>query len=190
MGLKITSTGAWNYQENTGDDSRCLDTPLSHEIYKLIGSNSTLLDFGCGTGYYVKYIQGLDASLKVIGIEPLTEGCNLVQTDNILNKDLTEDFNLDIKGNVMCIEVLEHIPVQFEAIAVNNIVKHCDNYLFVSWARVGQNGHGHFNCRDQSYVVPLFESKGFVFLEKETQEMKHKARIGWIKNNVCVFKRV
>lgn len=187
--IDITSTGAWDYNKSTYNENHYLDSGVAEYLAKLIGNDCTLLDFGCGAGYYLKSVQDKTTNVEILGVEPLASEHADLKTSHIVNKDLTEDFDLGKRGHLMCIEVLEHIPAHLESKAIDNIVRHCDDYLIISWAKVGQGGWGHINCKNQSDVIPLFESKGYTFLEKESLEIRGVARLWWLQNNLCIFKK-
>lgn len=187
--IEIKDTGAWNYNESTYNENHYLDTGAADYLVELFGKDYTLFDFGCGAGYYLKYIQDKGENVNIFGVEPYVTSHADLKIVNIVSKDLTEDFDLDKRGNLLCLEVLEHIPADLESKAIDNIARHCDNYLVISWAHIGQNGHGHINCKAREDVIALFESRGYSFLDKESTEIRKAARIGWLKTNLCVFKK-
>lgn len=73
--IKITSTGAWNYNDSDYNENRFLDTNAANYIANLIGDNCTLLDFGCGSGYYLTHIQSKLNNVDILGVEPLAIYC-------------------------------------------------------------------------------------------------------------------
>jgi hypothetical protein len=148
------------------------------------------MDFGCATGYFLKYISERTQGLELIGVEPHASSHSNLEYKNILDYNLGAPFDLNKKGTVMCIEVLEHIPAEFEDAAIDNIVRHCDKYLFISWAYRGQGGWGHFNEKNINEVVSIFEKKGFAVLKEESIKARMASTVSWIKNNFVIFERV
>jgi len=192
MSVRISETGSWDYNGNSSFDiSNDLDTKLSDYIINFLKEKniSTLFDFGCSTGYYLKYISDRTVGVNLIGIEPYVSN-RYNHFHNILNYDLAHPFNVNRKGSIVCLEVLEHIPAQFESIVMDNIVNHCDEYCFISWARVGQDGLGHCNEKNFDDVVSLFQSRGFELMEKESKEGRDIAELPWLRSNFGVFRKV
>ena len=113
-------------------------------------------------------------------------------TQGIEKRDLTVPFTLNTKGNVLFLEVGEHVDAQYQDILLDNVTKHCNGYLIMSWAVRGQEGFGHVNCLDNHEVIPLIESRGFKLMEKETKEVRSidLSEAPWFKNTLLIFKRV
>ena len=195
--MSITTTGAWDYSdrdtfnayhdEETGE-AKFLCTNTLKNIYNLLPENSNLLDFGCGTGHCIEYINSINTkNIKCTGIEPYVDSI-YAQRKNILSRDMTQPFQIE-KGNVMCLEVLEHIPKEYENIAVENLVNNCDNFLFISWARIGQRGDGHINCKNKTNVIKQFVRYGFEYKLDISQAISENAVFPWFKNNMCCFQK-
>jgi hypothetical protein len=192
MNIEIKSTGAWDYNNNAHDESVHFDRPLVDWIIDFLKEQKieNLFDFGCSSGYYLKYISENTQDMNLIGVEPnISERSNNF-FDNIVSHDLTSPFNLGQKGSLMCLEVLEHIPQEFESIALDNIETHCIEYLFMSWAVPGQGGYGHYNEKHFVDVLDLFEIRGFRFMEEETKEGRSVATLPWLRNNFSVFRKI
>jgi len=192
MNIGIKPTGAWDYNTNSHDESRYLDIPLANWIVNFLKEHNitNLFDFGCSTGYYLKYISEKTTNINLIGVEPSIQERNDKFFENILSYDLALPFSLEQRGSVLCLEVLEHIPPQFESNAIDNVVNHCDKYLLMSWATPGQGGYGHFNEKSFDDVLILFKSRGFNLMEEETKEARSVSTLYWLQNNFSVFQRV
>jgi hypothetical protein len=191
MYINIKETGAWDYNNNSHDESHYLDKPLADWIVNFIKLNNikTLFDFGCSSGYYLKYISDNTESMNLIGVEPNILERKDNHFENIVSHDLAMPFSLGQKGSLICLEVLEHIPAEFESNAIDNVENHCDDYLFMSWAVPGQGGHGHFNEKSFEDVVALFNSRGFEFMPEETREARSLATLPWLRNNFSLFRK-
>jgi hypothetical protein len=145
-----------------------------------------IYDFGCGLGSYLR-------ALSEAGFNNLTgfEGAPPYQSEfgNIQAQDLAEPFELPEKGCCVCLEVLEHIPKEFESIALHNITRSCESYLIISWAIPNQPGFGHVNCKDNDVVINEIESLDFRFLADETDRARSiiTSSTYWFKNTLMIF---
>lgn len=192
MGVPVRMTGAWEYNNSTFDEVSNFDSQLADWIVEFLKEHNitNLFDFGCSTGYYLKHISDRVKDMNLIGVEPGVSDRNDIHFDNILSYDLALPFSLGQKGTIICLEVLEHIPPQYESNAIDNIVNHCSDYLLMSWATPGQGGYGHFNEKSFEDVISLFKSKGFELLGKETKLGKEACSVWWLRNNFAVFKKI
>lgn len=192
QGIQILDNGAWNWDTSTEDHSCNVDSGFLDYLIEFSKANNQklIMDFGCATGYFLKYISERLPDVNLLGVEAAASKKSNLHFSNIVDHDLAIPFNLDKKGLVMSIEVMEHIPPQFESIAVDNLIKHCDEYLFLTWAPVGQGGWGHFNEKNMPDVIKLFEARGFVILASESAEARERSKISWIKRNLVIFKKV
>lgn len=190
MNIKVLETGAWDYNTSYHDEIVNFDCNLADSIVSFLKEKKikNLIDFGCSTGYYLEHISKNISDIKLIGVEPNVSHRKNKHFDNILEHDLAHPFNIGYKGTIICLEVLEHIPKKFESIAIENIKNHCDGFLFLSWAIIGQGGYGHHNEKNLKDVINLFTKQKFSLLERETQACRDKAVLPWLKNNLLVFK--
>ena len=192
MSIKISETGFWDYNNSEHDESIHFDKGLAEFLIYLINNNKVknVFDFGCSTGYYLDFLSQKIKDINLIGIEPEVTSNKNKKFDNILNYDLSKPFQLEIKGSIICLEVIEHIPKEFEIVVIENIINHCDDFLFISWARPKQGGIGHVNEQSLSYVIELFEKNNFTFLEKESLDARKSSTLPWLKVNFCAFKKI
>lgn len=151
-------------------------------------TNKAKYDLGCGTGYYLKELYKAGHK-NLTGVE--ADPCVLHEEFPILSHNLTDPLEITEKGIVICLEVCEHIPEEYEHQIIDNIVNLSDSYIILSWAIPGQTGVGHFNCRSNKYVIDQLEKKGFKLLEKETNEARegHVGVTSYFKNTLMIFKK-
>lgn len=90
---------------------------------------------------------------------------------------------------VVSIEVAEHIPPQFESIYLDNLVRHANEGVILSWAHPGQTGHSHVNNRPAKYIKKEMKLRGFSYDGTITNRLRRSAYADWIKANVNVFRR-
>lgn len=180
------STGAWEKSEVEGQHA--FSYRLAEYVSKLLPKNEPLYDLGCGLGTYSKY-------LRDVGFTNVTavEGSDLEELfeTKVEVHDLTEPIEPKNPGNVLCLEVAEHVPGEYMDILLDNISKCCDGYLVMSWAVRGQDGFGHVNCMDNYEVIGMMQDKGFAFLWGPSREARAviEPHCSWFKNTILIFKK-
>ena len=174
--------GIWTKQDA---EHHQVSEKLAMWLSRNLPIDKPVLDFGCGIGYYMGYLEQL--CFDTIGIDG-NDDIKIV-CKNFIKQDLSKPFDLGAKGSVLSFETMEHIPKQYEDIAVQNLVNHCDGFLIMSWASVGQPGIGHINCQNKEYVIELFGEYGFVLSAYRTIEARLNVdkNCDWFERNLLVF---
>jgi hypothetical protein len=90
---------------------------------------------------------------------------------------------------VFCLEVGEHIPVQYEQTFIDNVCRAAKNDIVLSWAIIGQGGDGHVNCRNNDYVINQMAIRGFTIDIGKSNQLRNCANLFWFKNTVMYFKK-
>lgn len=149
-----------------------------------IPKTSTVIDLGAGAGRYVialrdlgYQITGLDGCKEIAAI---TAGLISCRSLAVPCQDLYGRYDWAIFT-----EVGEHVPKEFEPVLVDNVTSIATSGLLVTWARPGQRGYGHVNCRSKEYVTQLFHLRGWKLNEEKTERaasvcsarMKHKIMV-------------
>jgi hypothetical protein len=151
-----------------------------------------LVDLGCGVGYYL-------SRLHEAGFKNLTgyEGeipHHGKYFGNILKHDLTLPLDANhAKGNVICLEVGEHIPGHFQLHFLGNIQNLCNNKLILSWAVRGQAGYGHVHCLNNDEVIASLEPRGFKYLHEDSISARKVIAPNitpWFANTLMMFDKV
>lgn len=184
----INQTGFWS-SENA-HNHHVHSNELADFIAKILleDKGKYVLDFGCGLGDYLKHLSDYTFE-NLIGFEgdpPAKKHFN-----NIITQDLTIPFNANIKGNVICLEVGEHIPAQYMYNLLDNIKTHLDGYLIMSWAVRGQAGYGHVNCLDNNEIIDIITKYMNVqYLDDLSQQGRRIIgdNTPWFKNTLLIFK--
>jgi len=180
--LEINERGCWI--DPHGNTHRH-DCELAAELRRFFAAE-TVLDIGCGKGDYLRAFRAGGVECWGIDGNPhtpqLTAGLGDVA-------DITQPLNGEVPAAdwVLCLEVLEHVPPDYESIAVDNVCSHARRGIVVSWAQPGQGGDGHFNEQPLEYVREQFEARGFRYHEQDTQRLRSQASSFWGKNNLMVF---
>lgn len=147
-----------------------------------------VVDFGCGNGYYVSYLEGNGfIGGGIDGNDNIKILCK-----NFQKHDLTKPFYTIISYSVISLEVAEHLPKSAQETFVKSLTSACKKHLILSWASIGQPGIGHINCRDQKEVIADVESRGFKLNEAATKDARANvdACCDWLERNLLVFERI
>ena len=184
--MKINPTGFWS---DVKPHEHAISVPLADWIAAYLPKDEWTYDLGCGTGGYLEQL-GLAGFQRLVGYEgepPTPRKFENVKQFN-LAKDLW-DPALET-GNVICLEVAEHVPAEFMDRFLDNITAACKEHLVTSWAVRGQGGDGHVNCLDNREVIPLFEKRGFEYLPDMSQAARSEITdLPWFRNTVLIFRR-
>lgn len=182
----IAPTGFWD--KNLGNKYHQHSHELGAWIAGYFEKYKQVHDFGCGWGKYLK-------DLDFCGFQHL-KGYEGIVPDNkffhdIVEQDLTKKFKVKTKGNVICLEVAEHIPAEYTDIFLSNICNACDDKLILSWAIRGQGGTGHVNCLNNDEAISLVVKKGFKYMSDHTKAARNsvKETCSWFKDSLLVFER-
>lgn len=191
---EISKTGYWN--GDTAHLHHVHSEKLSEWICEFIENKDIdrVSDFGCGLGQYCEdielYFRGYVMAIGVEGSRPKESVFHhIIQAD--LTTDLTSNFKLSC-DLAISLEVGEHIPKEHMKTYLENITHFPEAYLITSWAVRGQDGFGHVNCLDNHEILPEFEKRGFVLMEKETKEARSviEDKAHWFRNTLFVLKRI
>lgn len=158
---------------------------LCDNLLQILDKNKKIIDFGCGIGSYVDAM--INENFDAIGID----GINPHSNPNIKIDDLSNAINLGYKGQVLSLEVGEHIPEQYESIFLDNITNHCDDLMIISWAVVGQAGIGHVNCKSNEHIVNEVTKRGLIYDANLTAFLRSDIEdfCSYFRNTIMAFKR-
>ena len=138
----------------------------------------SVVDVGCGFGYALSYFTedlgldgvGIEGSSKVTECSPLKDLIivnDYEKSSPALPKDKIFDF-------AWCCEFLEHVRRDNLDKIFDTFLK-C-KYVAITFARPGQTGHNHVNCKNESYWVRNFEDRGFSMELKLTEKLRKECR--------------
>lgn len=158
------------------------------EIVRIF-SPSSVLDFGSGTGSWLKVFQA-NGVKDVIGIDgPWVPKENLqISENNFIRHDLTKKIDLQRSFDLaISLEVAEHIDEKFADIFVDQLTRHSQVVIF-SAAIPHQGGTSHLNEQWPDYWAKKFISKGYVVLDLLRPKFWDNPKVDfWYKQNVLVF---
>jgi SAM-dependent methyltransferase len=185
----ISQTGFWNFEGQKFDQEHVYDAKLSDALVSIAKKKQITksYDFGCGPGNYVRNFR--KNGIEAFGYDgnPVTsklEWCSV--------QDLTSDFQLEPVDFLLCLEVCEHVPKEYEEALMKTINRHVNpgGMLILSWAVVGQGGLGHVNCQNNDYVIQKFTEMGYTHNVDYSQFLRNSvSNAYWFKNTTLVFNK-
>jgi 2-polyprenyl-3-methyl-5-hydroxy-6-metoxy-1,4-benzoquinol methylase len=178
----INEHGIWLDKNET--DTHLFDVSLCKCIAGYFKRGRTIIDVGCGNGDYTKKLR--EAGFDCVGYDgsPLTP-----EISGGLCKvaDFSQPVGLGTYDVVLCLEVGEHIPVEYEQVFIDNICKLSTLYILLSWAIEGQPGYGHVNCRNNDYVISEMLKRGFHHWSSVSKDFREVSTLPWFRNTLLMF---
>ena len=179
-------SGIWS-EEEAKQQHRFSQT-LSDSIASILPIEQPISDLGCGLGDYASSLVGDGYSVKAYDG---TENLNLIgSVFPIHHIDLTEWFSFEERSNILCLEVGEHIPPQYESRFLDCLIRNALNKIVLSWAVPGQGGNGHVNERDNEYIISELEKRGAKYNREQSSSIREAMEsddLWWFKNTIMVF---
>lgn len=128
------------------------DLSVVKAIATVVPVSQSILDVGAGGGAYVRSLRELGYAVRGVDGTPDIEAqtAGLIQWCNIAGEVQCLPERSDW---VICLEVGEHVPPQFEDAFLRNVVLLSRNGLILSWATPGMRGRGHVNSHTPEYVA-------------------------------------
>ena len=184
----IHQTGFW--LKEIAEQNHIHSPNVSKWICKFLSDkkNNQIYDFGCGMGNYLNDLHS-NGFTKLIGLE--VEPPKTDYEFKIDSQNLAHPFILDEKGIIICLEVGEHLPKEYQDIFLDNIANNCSEYLIISWAVKGQGGYGHYNELNNDEIIPEITKRGFTYLPEVSKEFRliPEDNCWWFKNTLMVFEK-
>jgi len=179
----INERGCWMSEEET--DTHEYDSLLAFALVRVFDIK-TAVDVGCGNGRYT--LNFIENGIDCIGYDgspltpKLTKGLYFI-------KDFSDLVDIGQFDLVLCLEVGEHIPVEYEDIFINNLCRASKKFICLSWAVEGQWGRGHVNCRENDYIIGEMDKRGFGFHAELTKCLRNMSMLPWFVETILVFKK-
>ena len=165
------------------------DLPLNQELTKILKEVNckSIVDLGCGPGLYAKSFIVSNFDCECYDGNPHTPD----ETDNLCSiLDLSEPFDLNKKFDcVLSLEVGEHIPKEYQDVFIENLLRHSNGLIILSWATIGQGGHGHVNEQPNDYIEGLLTPHNYKRNTEYENRLRDSAQWWWFKNTVMVFQK-
>ena len=90
---------------------------------------------------------------------------------------------------VVCLEVVEHIPPEFESIVLDNVIRPATIGVVLSWAVPTQPGAMHVNPRTFEYVEEELRRRGLTLDANATEQLRNGSDLSWFKRNIAVYRK-
>jgi SAM-dependent methyltransferase len=149
----------------------------------------SLLDVGCGRGAWLAewHAAGIN-DLQGIDGDYVDRSTLRVKPDQFQGRDLRHAFDLGRKFDlVQSLEVAEHIPVEFAATFIDNLVRHGDIVMF-SAAVPGQGGEDHINEQPLEFWRGHFRRHGYEPYDVVRAQLQENMDVApWYKYNTLVY---
>lgn len=206
----ISERGYWNDAVGVPENyphSESVALAIANCMAEGKNMRTPVIDFGCGDCYLLDYLH--EAGFKVHGVDGyIPEHAKKLRHFSVFSRylwwlDLSRIVELTnfkkingkpapagiLTGKVISLEVGEHIPAEYEQIFLDNLVRHCNSRLILSWAVPGQNGIGHVNCRPNDYVIAELDKRGFTFNASWTKTLREvpEQHVAYFRETLMVF---
>lgn len=185
-----TETGIWTTREAI--DNHDFSYRLAKWIGDFLDKKDVLIDWGCGIGSYLRYFH--DRGFENLhGVEGTASIRDFAEFSNIMEQDLTKPITKYPIGNSLCLEVGEHIPIEYTDQFLNNICYNTahSKVLILSWAVPGQDGIGHVNCQENTWVIEQVCKRNMKFLMEPTTYARSviEGHYEYFKNTLLCFQK-
>jgi len=160
--------------------------PLVNDLFH----PTSVVDLGCGVGYWIKVWKDEMKLDDVLGIEGsyVTDDMFYLDKKHLRNEDLKLPIKLGRKYDlVMSLEVAEHIEEKYADVFVQNLVDVGDVVLF-SAAIKGQIGTYHVNEQMPEYWAEKFARHGYEVVDYIRPLIWNDGEIDyWYRQNILLF---
>jgi hypothetical protein len=184
---QVSTRGGWCAKDSARNSSKHkTDTDLATALSRFL-KNKMVASFGDGPGVYKELLLKMN---EVKGYDAFDGAPYVNETTNgqVEFLDLSVPvYHLSQYDWVVSLEVAEHISAEFEDVYIGNLLRHAREGIVISWAKVGQSGHSHVNCRNFDYVKDKMEAQGFKYDFNATKILKSSSSFHWFKSNIIVF---
>lgn len=163
---KLYSQNYYDNQKTSSYQAAKLILGDLYEIYKF----KSVVDFGCGSGAWLKAAWELNNDIKLSGIDgKYVKDIIDFHKANYYYKNLEEKVEIEKHDLTISLETAEHLKPERAKSFIDDLCKSSDVILF-SAAVDGHGGANHLNEQTQSYWIKLFQENNyfpFIFLDRK-----------------------
>lgn len=158
-----------DYYKNLKEMSYQAGKVVLSDLYKIYKFKS-VVDFGCGSGGWIKAAWDINNQIKVTGIDGnyIKEILDFDKAE-IIYKNLEENIEIKKHDLAISLETAEHLSPDRAYSFVKNLCEAAD-VVFFSAAVDGHGGANHLNEQPQSYWINIFKENGydpFIFIDRK-----------------------
>jgi hypothetical protein len=176
------------YKEQQGGSHQSASIILG--IVEKVIRPKSIVDVGCGVGYWLKVWMENYNVQEVLGIEGpyVSERMLKIDPKYVLFQDLKQPINVGKRFDLaMSLEVAEHIPEKHADQFVKSLTGLSDVILF-SAAIPGQEGTHHVNEQPPEYWAAKFLENEFVAVDYLRPLIWYNEQIDWwYRQNIMLF---
>lgn len=151
---------------------------------------NSVVDFGCGVGTWLQVCRDMLGTVDILGLDGswLPQDALLIPRERFRVANLADFVELDEHYDLAIgLEVVEHIPAEYESNYINSLVC-ASNIVLFSAAAPRQPGFNHVNCQWPTHWVELFVDLGYVPYDFIRPAIWGDIRIPWwYRQNVLLF---
>lgn len=179
--------GIWSIDEAANRHGFCL--ALARALPEFFDPQYQVIDLGCGLGPYAAWLKAAGYHVQAFDGTPSIDVLPMAAFHPIQPLDLAVPWKPPETGQLLCLEVCEHLHPEHEQTLLDNLANAGRQRALISWAVPGQGGHGHWNERDNDYVVEQLGWRGWEYLPEETTRLRDRdfGFCPWFANTLLAF---
>lgn len=169
-------------------ERRQANADLMAEILWTYLDPKSVIDLGCGLGFFLKACKAKGASIRGVDGDWVDPGDSIIPKTARQVADLNQPFKARKRYDLAAtIEVAEHLSPDRSEGFVDDLCALSDVVLF-SAGIPGQGGAGHINLRFQGEWAEMFQARGYACYDPIRRRMAgFDAVLPWLMQNVLLY---
>ena len=169
-------------------ERRQVNADLMAEILWTYMQPKSVIDLGCGLGFFLKACKAKGASIRGVDGDWVDQGDSVIPKSARQTADLNQPYKARKRYDLAAtIEVAEHLSPERSEGFVDDLCALSDVVLF-SAGIPGQGGAGHVNLRFQGEWAEMFQDRGYACFDPIRRRMAgFDAVLPWLMQNVLLY---